>query len=94
MGLNLSDVARSVTAATSSSRYTQKNLWLDDRTSYTYQVQVQVPEYNVMHEVGDLKEIPLVEGQARPVLERHRRIFDRQRSRGIRPCGTEALCDG
>jgi multidrug efflux pump subunit AcrB len=68
MGLNLSEVARSVTAATSSSRYTQKNLWLDDRTSYTYQVQVQVPEY-IMHEVGDLKEIPLVEGQPRPVLE-------------------------
>ncbi|MBN8854983.1 MAG: acriflavin resistance protein [Sphingobacteriales bacterium 50-39] len=68
MGLNLSDVARSVTAATSSSRYTQKNLWLDERTSYTYQVQVQVPEY-IMHEVGDLKEIPLVEGQPRPVLE-------------------------
>lgn len=68
MGLNLSDVARSVTAATSSSRYTQKNLWLDERTSYTYQVQVQVPEY-IMHEVGDLKEIPLVEGQSRPVLE-------------------------
>ncbi|MDO6434032.1 efflux RND transporter permease subunit [Flavitalea sp. BT771] len=68
MGINLSDVARSVTAATSSSRYTQKNLWLDDRTSYTYQVQVQVPEY-IMHEVGDLKEIPLVEGQPRPVLE-------------------------
>ncbi len=68
MGLSLSDVARSVTAATSSSRYTQKNLWLDDRTSYTYQVQVQVPEY-IMHEVSDLKEIPLVEGQPRPVLE-------------------------
>ncbi len=68
MGMNLSDVARSVTAATSSSRYTQKNLWLDDRTSYTYQVQVQVPEY-IMHELGDLKEIPLVEGQPRPVLE-------------------------
>jgi len=68
MGLNLSDVARSVTAATSSSRYTQKNLWLDERTTYTYQVQVQVPEY-IMHEVGDLREIPLVEGQPRPVLE-------------------------
>lgn len=68
MGMNLSDVARSVTAATSSSRYTQKNLWLDDRTSYTYQVQVQVPEY-IMREVGNLKEIPLVEGQPRPVLE-------------------------
>jgi multidrug efflux pump subunit AcrB len=68
MGMSLADVARSVTAATSSSRYTQKNLWLDDKTSYTYQVQVQVPEY-IMHELSDLKEIPLVTGQARPVLE-------------------------
>ncbi|HMH24446.1 MAG TPA: efflux RND transporter permease subunit [Puia sp.] len=68
MGMSLADVARSVTAATSSSRYTQKNLWLDDRTSYTYQVQVQVPEY-IMHELSDLKEVPLITGQSRPVLE-------------------------
>ncbi len=68
MGMDLSEVARSVTAATSSSRYTAKNLWLDNRSQYTYQVQVQVPEY-IMHELGDLKEIPLVEGQSRPVLE-------------------------
>jgi multidrug efflux pump subunit AcrB len=68
MGLDVNSLARSVTAATSSSRFTEKNQWLDDRVAYTYQVQVEIPEY-IMHEVNDLKEIPLVKGQSRPVLQ-------------------------
>jgi multidrug efflux pump subunit AcrB len=68
MGLDVNQVARSVTDATTSSRFTEKNQWLDEKAAYTYQVQVQVPEY-IMSEVGDLKEIPLVKGQSRPVLE-------------------------
>lgn len=67
MGLNIYQVARSVTASTSSSRFTEKNQWLDEKVAYTYQVQVQVPEYN-MTALNDLKEIPLVQGQPRPVL--------------------------
>lgn len=67
MGLNIYQVARSVTASTSSSRFTEKNQWLDEKVAYTYQVQVQVPEYN-MTALNDLKEIPLVKGQPRPVL--------------------------
>ena len=67
MGLNMYQVARSVTASTSSSRFTEKNQWLDEKVAYTYQVQVQVPEY-IMKTVDDLKEIPLVKGQSRPVL--------------------------
>ncbi|MBO9731059.1 MAG: efflux RND transporter permease subunit [Chitinophaga sp.] len=67
MGLNIFEVARSVTASTSSSRFTEKNQWLDEKVAYTYQVQVQVPEYN-MTAINDLKEIPLVKGQPRPVL--------------------------
>lgn len=67
MGLNMYQVARSVTASTSSSRFTEKNQWLDEKVAYTYQVQVQVPEY-IMQTVDDLKEIPLVKGQSRPVL--------------------------
>ncbi|RBL90814.1 efflux RND transporter permease subunit [Chitinophaga flava] len=67
MGLNIYQVARSVTASTSSSRFTEKNQWLDEKVAYTYQVQVQVPEYS-MTAVNDLKEIPLVPGQPRPVL--------------------------
>jgi len=68
MGLKLQDVSRSISAFTSSSRYTEKNLWLDTRNSYTYQVQAQVPEYN-MNNIGDLKEIPLLTGQPGLVLQ-------------------------
>jgi multidrug efflux pump subunit AcrB len=67
LGLNVSDIARSVTASTSSSRFTLKNLWLDEKNSYTYQVQAQIPEY-VMDSMDELKEIPLVRGQSSPTL--------------------------
>jgi len=67
MGLNVSDVARSVTDATSSSRFTDKNLWLDDKNSYTYQTQIAVPEY-MMNDMSQVKSIPLVKGMSRPFL--------------------------
>ncbi|QRR00838.1 efflux RND transporter permease subunit [Dyadobacter sandarakinus] len=67
MGLSLQQTARSITASTSSSRYTEKNQWLDQKAAYTYQVQVQIPEY-AMRNMAQLQEIPLVAGQPRPVL--------------------------
>jgi multidrug efflux pump subunit AcrB len=67
MKLSIDNVSRSITDATSSSRYTNKNLWLDDKTSYTYQTQVFVPEY-IMNSMEQLQAIPLVPGQMRPVL--------------------------
>jgi len=67
LGLNVTDIARSVTASTSSSRFTEKNQWLDEQKAYTYQVQVEIPEY-VMNNMDELKEIPLVKGQSSPVL--------------------------
>lgn len=67
MGLNINDVARSITDATSSSRFTEKVQWLDQKAAYTYQVQVQVPEY-LMNSVEELKSIPLVKGKVRPLL--------------------------
>ena len=67
MGLSLEQVARSITASTSSSRLTAKNFWLDSKTSYTYQMQVQIPEY-AMNSFEALQAIPLVKGQARPIL--------------------------
>ncbi len=67
LGLNIKDISRSVTASTSSSRFTEKNLWLDNKNAYTYQVQVQIPEY-VMNTMDELKEIPLVKGQSSPTL--------------------------
>ncbi len=68
MGLNLQDVAQSVTDATSSSRFTYKNLWLDENNSYTYQTQIEVPEY-MMNDMSQIKSIPLVKGGNRPFLE-------------------------
>jgi multidrug efflux pump subunit AcrB len=67
LGLNVEEISRSVTASTSSSRFTQKNLWLDVNNSYTYQVQAEIPEY-VMESMDELKEIPLVKGQSSPTL--------------------------
>lgn len=67
MGLDLNEVARSITDATSSSRFTEKIQWLDERVSYTYQVQVQVPEY-IMNSIEQLQSITLVKGKSRPIL--------------------------
>ncbi len=67
MGLNLTEVARSITDATSSSRFTEKVQWLDQKVAYTYQVQVQVPEY-IMNSIEQLKSISLVKGKSRPIL--------------------------
>jgi len=68
MGLTIDDVSRSITDVTSSSRFTSKNLWLDHKDAYTYQTQVEVPEY-MMTSVEELKASPLIQGQMRPVLE-------------------------
>jgi multidrug efflux pump subunit AcrB len=68
MGLNIDDVSRSITDVTSSSRFTDKNLWLDNKNQYTYQTQVQVQEY-IMNSLEQLRSTPLVKSQDRPVLE-------------------------
>jgi multidrug efflux pump subunit AcrB len=67
MGLSIDNVSKSITDVTSSSRYTNKNLWLDDQKAYTYQSQVQVPEY-IMNSMQQLSSVSLVPGQNRPVL--------------------------
>jgi multidrug efflux pump subunit AcrB len=67
MGLGIDDVSRSVSDATASSRYTLKNLWLNENTQYTYNAQVQIPEYR-MNSLTQLSEVPVVPGKMRPVL--------------------------
>jgi len=66
-GISSGEIAKSLVAATSSSRFTAKNLWLDSKKGYAYQVQVQVPEYQ-MNSVKDIENIPMVKGQLRPTL--------------------------
>jgi multidrug efflux pump subunit AcrB len=67
MGLSIDNVSRSVSDATASSRYTLKNLWLNENTQYTYNAQVQIPEYS-MNSLTQLEEVPIVPGKMRPVL--------------------------
>lgn len=67
LGMRLNDVVKSVTDATASSRFTEKNQWLDENVAYTYQVQVQVPEV-LMNDMSQLKTISLVRGGNRPML--------------------------
>jgi multidrug efflux pump subunit AcrB len=66
-GLTANDIAKSLAAATSSSRFTAKNLWLDKLKGFAYQVQVQVPEYE-MNSMKSMENIPLLHGQLRPTL--------------------------
>lgn len=68
MGISSSQVARSLVAATSSSRFTDKNLWLDNSKGLAYQVQVQVPEFE-MNSIADIRNIPLQGGHLHPTLE-------------------------
>ena len=68
LGLNLNDVAKSLTAFTSSSRFIEKNMWLDAQSAYSFQVQTQVQEYNITG-LEDLKEIPLQAQPGGPVLQ-------------------------
>lgn len=67
-GLDMEDVTKMLTLATSSSRFTQKNLWIDPKSGLVFQVQVQVPEAD-MESLGKLRSLPLKKGQATPVLE-------------------------
>ncbi len=67
LGVDMDDIARSVVTSTSSSRYTEKNIWIDERTSNSYNVQVEVP-VEQMNSIGELGEIPLHKNAVRPVL--------------------------
>jgi multidrug efflux pump subunit AcrB len=65
--VTVDDISRSIVASTSSSRYTEKNIWIDETGNNSYNVQVQVPE-NKMQSLGDIGEIPLLKNAERPVL--------------------------
>ncbi len=67
LGLSTDEIAKSLVAATSSSRFTAKNLWLDQSKGFAYQVQIQL-EQDQMKSIADIQAIPLVKGQLRPTL--------------------------
>lgn len=67
LGVDMNDISRSLIASTSSSRYTEKNTWIDEKAGLSYNVQVQVP-LNKMMTRQDMEEIPLLKNSVRPVL--------------------------
>jgi multidrug efflux pump subunit AcrB len=67
LGVDISDISRSLTASTSSSRYVEKNTWIDEKSGVAYAVQVQVPE-NKMTGREEMGEIPILRNSPRPLL--------------------------
>ena len=66
-GLTMTNVSNSLTEATSSSRYVNKMLWLNEANANSYQVQVEVPQTSISS-VSDLAAIPVRPGGSQPVL--------------------------
>lgn len=67
LGVSVTDIAKSLTASTSSSRFTEKNNWLDERNATSYFVQISVPE-NEMSSINDMAAIPVSKDKSRPSL--------------------------
>jgi len=58
-GIAMADVGKSRVAATSSSRYTNRNFWRDPRSGNGFQIQVEVPQ-SQMTSLRDVEELPLM----------------------------------
>jgi multidrug efflux pump subunit AcrB len=58
-GLTMSDVARSVVPATSSSRFTEPNYWRDPASGNAFQLQVELPQ-NRMQGTDEMARLPVM----------------------------------
>ncbi len=71
-GVTTADVARSLVAATSSSRYTDLNFWRDPNSGNGFQIQVEIPQSKIasMDDVADLPVMPRgsANGIGRPLV--------------------------
>jgi len=61
LNITAGQIARSASAATSSSRFTSPGYWLDKTTGTAYIVQVQYPEYK-MNSTAQLEMVPVASG--------------------------------
>jgi multidrug efflux pump subunit AcrB len=62
LGLTTEDIGRSLTAATSSSRFVQPNYWIDAAAGNAYQVQIDVPPY-LLRQPEDIEQLPVGSGE-------------------------------
>ena len=58
-GLTMHDVARSLVAATSSSRFTDPNYWRDPNSGNAFQIQVEIPQHK-MASTEDVQNLPVM----------------------------------
>jgi len=58
LGLDMQDISKSLIAATSSTRYTNKNFWVGGMMGIAYDVQVQTPQ-NILNSKEELANLPL-----------------------------------
>ena len=63
LGVTTNQVARSLSEATYSSRFTTPDYWADPNTGVAYQVQVQYPQPNISS-LQDVQNIPVMPGQS------------------------------
>jgi multidrug efflux pump subunit AcrB len=68
-GVTMSQVARSVVAATSSSRFVVPNFWPDPKSGVGYQVQVEIPQPQ-MQQIEDLATVPVDRQGSQQILLR------------------------
>jgi len=66
LGVTAQDIAKSVVAGTSSSRYTSANYWADPKSGIGYQVQVEIPVQQ-MNSLEDVKNLPIARRTAQQI---------------------------
>jgi multidrug efflux pump subunit AcrB len=69
LGLTVDQISKSTVAATSSSRFTQPNYWLDKSSGTAYQIQVEYPQYR-MNSRDQLELVPVSGNVGSPVYLR------------------------
>jgi multidrug efflux pump subunit AcrB len=67
LGVTVDQVARSLSEATYSSRFTTPNYWADPSTGVAYQVQVQYPQPDITS-LATVRDIPVMPGQSQHPL--------------------------
>jgi CzcA family heavy metal efflux pump len=69
LGLTVDQISKSIVTATSSSRFTQPNYWLDKNTGTAYQIQVEYPQYT-LNSTEQLELIPVYNNAGNPIYLR------------------------
>src|SRR5678815_3734975 len=70
MGVKMSEVSRSLVAATSSSRFVVPNYWADPNSGVAYQIQVQVPQ-TAMNSLEAAQNLPVGSREGKAILLRN-----------------------